>query len=274
MTPLPGWCVSTENAAWLAASASKPARPGLWRCIFSYQPRTYRHWVRSADLVTYEVVVRETDLYISTATDLSALAHELVQKYRAQLEGYIQRHPSFLHSFEPLEVASDAPPIVKEMAQAAKMARVGPMAAVAGAVAEFVGRGLEAFSPEVIIENGGDIYLKSLRKRVVGVYAGKSPLSGKLGLEIPAEDTPLGICTSSGTVSHSFSYGKADAVTVLALSASLADAAATAVGNAVVTAEDIPRGIKLARSIKGLSGVVIIKDERVGFWGRVNICPL
>ena len=93
-----------------------------------------------------------------------------------------------------------------------KFPGVGPMAAVAGAIAEFVGEELLAYSPEVIIENGGDIYIKSLKKRVVGIYAGNSPLTGKIGLEIEGKETPIGICTSSGTVGHSLSFGRADAV--------------------------------------------------------------
>ena len=117
---------------------------------------------------------------------------------------------------------------MKQMIEAGQKAGVGPMAAVAGAIAECVGRELLAFSPEIIIENGGDIYLKCLKKRVVGIFAGKSPLTGKIGLEIDAKDTPLGVCTSSGTVSHSLSFGKADAAVAIAPSATLADAAATA----------------------------------------------
>ncbi len=148
------------------------------------------------------------------------------------------------------------------------------MASVAGAMAEFVGSDLLPFSPEIIVENGGDIYLKSLKERVVGIYAGKSPLTGRIGLVVRAEDTPLGICTSSGTVGHSLSYGRADAVVVLAKSATLADAAATAIGNLIVQSDDIPKGIEFARGINGLSGVLIIKDDNLGLWGGVKLCQL
>jgi ApbE superfamily uncharacterized protein (UPF0280 family) len=137
-----------------------------------------------------------------------------------------------------------------------------------------VGTELLAFSPEVIVENGGDIYMKSLRKRLVGVYAGPSPLTGKIGLEINGADTPIGICTSSGTVGHSLSYGKADAVIVLSQSAILADAAATAIGNLIKQPADIPSGIELAKSIEGVAGVIIIKGDNTGLWGKVKICPM
>ena len=218
------------------------------------------------------MVVKETDLYIRATTNLKRRALRLVVKYRDALERYIERHPSFLTSLEPIAVGDDAPHIVTEMAEAATKAGVGPMASVAGAIAEFVGSQLLAFSPEIIIENGGDIYLRSLKKRLIGIYAGKSPLTGKLGLEIDGQDTPMGICTSSGTVGHSLSFGKADAVVVLSQSATLADAAATAIGNLIIQPSDIPGGIEFAQSIDGLKGVVIIKDDKVGLWGEVNIC--
>jgi ApbE superfamily uncharacterized protein (UPF0280 family) len=187
------------------------------------------------------------------------------------LKRYIERYPSFLTSLEPLHITANAPRIVKQMAESAEKAGVGPMASVAGAIAEFVGNELLAFSPEIIVENGGDIYLKSQRKRTVGVYAGKSPLTGKIALEIDGDDTPLGICTSSGTVGHSLSHGKADAVIVLSESATLADAAATAIGNSIIQPNDIPSGIELAKGIDGLRGLIIIKDDKVGLWGKVKI---
>jgi len=237
-----------------------------------YEPRTYRHWVKGKGLASFNVVVKETDLYIRASRNLKSKALKLVLKYRDTLERYIERHPSFLTSLDPLPVSDDAPHIVKSMLESARKAGVGPMASVAGAITEFVGTELLAFTPEVIVENGGDIFLKSLGKRIIGIYAGKSPLTGKIGLEIDGEDTPLGICTSSGTVGHSLSYGKTDAVIVLAQSATLADAAATAIGNLIKQPEDIPGGIELAKSIEGLKGLLIIKDDQVGLWGEVKIC--
>ena len=238
------------------------------------EPRTYRHWVNDKDLISFNVAVKETDLYIRASTNLRRKALRLVGKYRSMLERYIERHPSFLTSLQPVPTGEDASQIIKSMSRAAQMVGVGPMASVAGAMAEFVGSDLLPFSPEIIVENGGDIYLKSLKERVVGIYAGKSPLTGRIGLVVRAEDTPLGICTSSGTVGHSLSYGRADAVVVLAKSATLADAAATAIGNLIVQSDDIPKGIEFARGINGLSGVLIIKDDNLGLWGGVKLCQL
>ncbi len=237
-----------------------------------YEPRTYRHWVNYKDLVPFNIVVKETDLYICASTNLKRKAYRLVLKYRDKLEGYIGQYPTFLTSLEPFPVDGGAPSIVKAMAEATARVGVGPMASVAGAIAEFVGNELLAFSPEIIVENGGDIYLKSSEKRIVGIYAGKSPLTGKIGLEINGEDTPLGICTSSGTVGHSLSFGKADAVVVLSKSATLADAAATAIGNLIKQPSDIPNGIRFAKGIEGLRGLLIIKDDNMGLWGEVKIC--
>ena len=236
------------------------------------EPRTYRHWVEGRDLIPFSVVVKETDLYIRASSNLKRKAQKLVLKYRLMLEKYIEQSPTFLTSLEPLPVPKDAPLIVKQMAEAAQKAGVGPMASVAGAIAQFVGSELLGTSPEIIVENGGDIYLKSIEKRIVGIYAGKSPLTGKIGLEINGPETPLGICTSSGTVGHSLSFGKADAVIALSKSAILADAAATAIGNLINQPNDINRGIEFARGIEGLKGVVIIKDNGIGLWGEVKIC--
>lgn len=239
-----------------------------------YEPRTYRHWVKDEGLVSFSVVVKETDLYIRASSNLRRKAYKLVLKYRGMLEEYIKRDPAFLTSLEPLAVGEDAPLIVKEMVRATSRVGVGPMAAVAGAIAEFVGNELLDFSPEVIVENGGDIFLKSSRKRMIGIYASKSPLTGRIGLEISGEDAPLGICTSSGTVGPSLSYGKADAVIVLSPSTTLADAAATAIGNLIVQPDDIPNGVEMAKGIEGLKGVVIIQDDKMGLWGEVKICQM
>jgi ApbE superfamily uncharacterized protein (UPF0280 family) len=238
-----------------------------------YQPRSYRHWVKDKDLTSFKVVVKETDLHIRASSDLEPKALKLVTKYRGMLERYIEQHPSFLTSLEPIAAENNAPPIIAKMTEAAEKVRVGPMAAVAGAIAESVGSELLALSPEIIVENGGDIYLKTLKKRLIGIFAGKSPLSGKIALEINAEETPLGICTSSGTVGHSLSFGKADAAIVLSPSATLADAAATAIGNLIMQPDDIPLGIEFAQSIDGVRGVIIIKDDKMGVWGEVKVSP-
>ncbi|MCD5390721.1 UPF0280 family protein [candidate division NPL-UPA2 bacterium] len=237
-----------------------------------YQVRKYRSWIRDEGLLSFEVVERETGLYIRAESDLIAQASQSILKHRRVLEDYIRENSHFLHSLKPLPVSEDAPPIVMEMAQAARRTGVGPMATVAGVIAELVGKDLLRYSSEIIVENGGDIFLKTSRRRLIGIYAGSSPLTGKIALEIEPEDTPLGICCSSGRVGHSLSFGKADAVIALSGSTALADGAATAIGNVIKDGDDISRGLEMARGLDGLRGVAVIVGERMGAWGEVRMC--
>jgi ApbE superfamily uncharacterized protein (UPF0280 family) len=239
-----------------------------------HEPRFYRHWIKDSGLVSFNVVVEQTDLYIRSRRNLKDKALSSVLKHRGSIESYIGRHPLFLTTLQVYEAEAEAPAIVREMARVSQLTGVGPMAAVAGAIAEAVGRDLLAFSPEVIVENGGDIFLKISKKSLVGIYAGQSAFTKKIALEIMPGETPMGIGTSSGTVGHSLSLGSADAVIALSSSAALADAAATALGNIVKVADDISKATKKARSIEGLHGVVIIVGDKMGVWGRVRIVPL
>jgi ApbE superfamily uncharacterized protein (UPF0280 family) len=238
------------------------------------EPRFYRHWIKDSGLISFNVAVEQTDLYIRSQRNLKNKALDSVLKHRGSIEAYIGHHPLFLTTLDAYKAESEAPIIIKEMARASQLAGVGPMAAIAGAIAEAVGRDLLAFSPEVIVENGGDIFLKISEKKLVGIYAGQSFFTKKIALEIMPGETPLGIGTSSGRVGHSLSLGSADAVIGVSSSAALADAAATAIGNIVMAAEDIPKAIEQAQCIGGLSGVVIIIGDQMGMWGRVKIVPL
>jgi uncharacterized protein len=239
-----------------------------------YEERTYRGIVGASGLVSFTVVVKETDLFILADSDLSALAKEVVLRERHRLEGYIERHPEFLGSLAPVDAAQGAPDIVTRMTRAAVLAGVGPMAAVAGAFSEVVGEALLAGSGQVIVENGGDIYIRSDIKRTVAVYAGDSPLSGRVGIAVKPEDTPLGVCTSSGRVGHSLSLGRSHAACIVSASTPLADAAATAVGNLVKGPSDIGRAIEFAKGISGVAGALVIAGDRLGAWGNVELVSL
>jgi ApbE superfamily uncharacterized protein (UPF0280 family) len=148
------------------------------------------------------------------------------------------------------------------------------MAAVAGAMAEWVSKDLLKLSKEVIVENGGDIFLATSRERTVGIYAGDSPLSLKIGILVKPEETPLGICTSSGTVGPSLSFGRSDAVCILSKSSALADAAATSVGNVVKEKKDIELGLERGKEIEGILGILIIVGEKMGVWGNIKLTQL
>jgi len=234
----------------------------------------YRLGIKDTDLVSFNVVVEQTNLYIRAEHNLRDKALRSAIKHRRSLERYIEHHPLFLTTLEPYPVEQTAPAIIKEMAIASKIAGIGPMSAVAGAIAEAVGKDLLPFSPEIIVENGGDIFLKTSKKRVVGIYAGESSFTGKIALEINPRETPLGICTSSATIGHSLSLGYADAVVTLSPSTPLADAMATAIGNMVKSIDDIPETIEKAKDIQGLYGIIIIKDDKIGIWGKMKIVPV
>ncbi len=239
-----------------------------------FEARTYRERVHAGDLVSFTVVVKETDLFIMAGSDLSALALREVVKHRHQLESYIVRHPEFLRSLRPVKITSGAPEVVIRMGKASEAAGVGPMAAVAGTIAELVGEALMKESPEVIVENGGDIFIKTCKPRVVSIYAGDSPLSEKVGLSIRPDDTPLGVCTSSAKVGPSLSLGKAHAACVVSRSTALADAAATAVGNAAKGPGDIEAALAVAGGIPGVLGAVVVVGDRIGAWGQVELVKL
>ena len=236
-----------------------------------YQPRTYRANGASPDLKSWRVVLAETDLYIQAEVELRDLSRQSTREGRAQVEREIARCPEFLTSLQPLGAPEDAPPVVARMYAAAALARVGPMAAVAGAIAQYVGEQLEPRSPQVIVENGGDIYLQTQEEVRVGVFAGNSPLTYKVGLLLKPEQMPLGVCTSSGTVGHSLSFGKADAVCVLSKSSTLADAAATAIGNLVKAKEGIRTALEKGMTIEGVLGALIVMGEHFGVIGDIEL---
>ncbi|MDI6709344.1 MAG: UPF0280 family protein [Thermoanaerobacterales bacterium] len=241
--------------------------------------RAYRARFAGTNMTYFEVMVKETDLCIGVRRermtgDLPRRVETLVREARSTLEAYIAADPEFLHTLEPYPQQGGMPSLAREMAAAGAVAGVGPMAAVAGAFADLVGRYLARYSRDVIVENGGDVFLKATRRVTVGVYAGRSPFSERVGLEIPPEATPLGICTSSGTVGHSLSLGRADAVVILAETAALADAVATAAANRVRSAADLQGAVEFALGLTGIYGAVAIKDDRLAASGAVKLVPL
>ena len=237
----------------------------------TYQKRFYRELTKDNDLFGQQVVVKETDLFIFAEKDIRFIAGEIVKKYRAQIEDYIKKRPEFMTSLEPIEQDLLAQDIIKEMIRTTAFAGVGPMASVAGALSEFSGNELLAHSRQVIIENGGDIFIKSDKIRTIAIYAGDSPLSNKIFIKIKPEETPIGICTSSGTVGHSLSFGKADACVIIAKSAILADAVATASCNRIKEKKDIASSLEFALSIKGVKGAVAILGKDLGSIGDIEL---
>ncbi|MBE0475664.1 MAG: UPF0280 family protein [Coriobacteriia bacterium] len=240
----------------------------------AYEPRTYRRTVDPAGLACFEVAIRETDLQVCAVRDLTNETEDLVVRARWDIEQFILAHPRFRESYAPYDVPAGAPEIVRRMSRAGFKASVGPMAAVAGAIAEYVARGLSSISPEVVVENGGDIYLIGGTDRTVALHAGRSPVTGKVGIRVPGGLQPVAVCTSSGSVGHSESYGSADAVTVLARDGALADAVATALANRVREPGDIEAAVEAAKNVTGVLGVLATVGGHIGAWGNVHLTSL
>ena len=234
----------------------------------------YRKRVHSNDLISFRVLIKETDLLISSNRDLSKQTKDRLHNYRSQLEDYIRSKSSFLSTLLPYPEDPFAPVIIREMILATRMFGVGPMAAVAGTIAQFVGMDLLKYTEEVIVENGGDIFLKTRRPVTVSIFAGNSQLSNKLGLIIHPEQMPTGICTSSATVGHSLSLGISDAVCIVANKASIADAAATALGNRITTKFRLEREIDSIRESKDIKGGVVIIGKTMASWGEIELTKI
>lgn len=236
-----------------------------------YVERWYRRYMRAGDLVSFSVKVKESDLVIFAEKDLKAQAEARLLKERANLEAYIRYHPRFAMSLVPLTVPSFAPPICRRMSWAAQEAGVGPMAAVAGAINEALAEELLPLSSELIIENGGDLLVASSRERTVAIYAGEdSPFSFRVGIRLPG-GAIWGVATSSGKVGPSLSFGRADAVVVVAASSALADAWATSLANRVRERRDVHEVLRLARRIPSLEGVVVVFEDLLGVEGKITL---
>ena len=236
--------------------------------------RSYRKTMKPKGLVFFEVKVKQTDLWISADKDLSDEARDTVFEIRAQLETYISRYPDFRSTLLPWPDDPFAPPMVREMIQASQELSVGPMACVAGAIAQRVGESLLRRSAEVVVENGGDIYANLQRDLVVALFPGTRHPMDKVGLKIAHHLMPLGICSSSATIGHSYSQGSADLVTVLAPSACYADGAATAICNMVRSSKDLGLLSQVVERFKEIIGVVAIVGKAMACWGQIKLIEL
>lgn len=235
---------------------------------------TYRNRVHARGLISFRVLIKQTDLLVSSSGNLRTHTKDRVHNYRTQLEDYIALHADFLSTLLPYPEDPFAPEIVREMISAGRAFGVGPMAAVAGTIAQFVGSDLLEHSNEVIVENGGDIFVKTKRPVTVSVFAGSSELSNQLGLILHPEEMPAGICTSSATVGHSLSFGIADAVCILARSASIADAAATALGNRITDRGKLAMATEAMRESRDIKGGVVIVGSTMTTWGEIKLTKI
>ena len=234
----------------------------------------YRRGVHPKDLISFRVLIKETDLLVSASKDLSKQTRYRVHHYRRQLEDYIKSKPDFLSTLFPYPEDPFAPEIIREMISATKIFDIGPMAAVAGTIAQLIGRDLLKHTEELIVENGGDIFLKAKRPITVSIFAGSSKFNDKLGVVIYPEQMPTGICTSSATVGHSLSLGTADSVCIVANKASIADAAATALGNRITDRFKLKKEIESMRESKNVKGGVVIIGKTMASWGEIELTKI
>jgi ApbE superfamily uncharacterized protein (UPF0280 family) len=218
---------------------------------------------------TYRTFTHKEAVFRICCDQFDAVIAEIIRQ-RQILEDYIAGHPEFRVSFEPLEVHADAPEIAMRMARAARLVGVGPMAAVAGAMAQCAAAAaIETGAKEAIVENGGDIYLRAVEPVLIALVAGTAELTNQLAFSLQPNDTPISICSSSGKMGHSKSLGQCNLATVVAPDAALADAAATQAANLVGTADDVDLALERIAAIEGIDGVMIVKDDRVGLTGEL-----
>jgi uncharacterized protein len=243
-----------------------------------YEPRTYRKTFNPDRFASFEIQYLETDLWIgvdhpSFHKEIAELAQHEIVKLRTQLDHYIGKHPEFRTSFLPVHAAPGSSETIREMCAAGFRTHTGPMASVAGMFAYHAGEKIKDHFPvkELVIENGGDYFIFLKEDLLITIYAGNSPLSEKIGILVPAHETPCGICTSSGTVGPSFSFGKADAVMVTCYSPVMADAWATALANRVKSPADIETVLKYSEQFPEILSLVIICEDKTGIRGNFEV---
>ncbi|MGL4606555.1 MAG: UPF0280 family protein [Eubacteriaceae bacterium] len=217
----------------------------------------------------------ETDLFIGVEKSaMNPFLKEVILKNVLQLRqcimDYNQKVNDFITSLTPLPMDVTAPPIVQEMLKAGLATGIGPMGGVAGGISKFVGEMIHPFSKELIVENGGDLLIKTKQERRIGIHTGSENFKD-LGIIIHPMKEPLGVCTSSGTMGHSLSFGKAETVTVISKNPTLADTGATALCNRIKTKDDIEKGIQWIKGIPEVMGALIIIEDQLGAWGEIEL---
>ncbi len=243
-----------------------------------YKNRTYREHFRKGRWTSFILKHKKTDVWIgidkeSYQPDMPEFCSTLLQELHCSMENYLRKDPNYLTALVPYDAKDNAPEIFRQMSSIARKTNIGPMSAVAGAVAHYIVTSLKKQYQfrEAIIENGGDIYADIQEDIDISVFAGTSPLSEKVGLHINAQQAPLGICTSSGTVGPSLSFGKADAVMIICQDVLLADSFATKFANFVQKPEDINPVLEKISKFSEILSAMIIKDDKMGVIGKFEM---
>lgn len=235
-----------------------------------YEERFYRNQIFSK--FKLEVSFKESDLLICTDKRIDrGLAENVLIKYYRQIEEYVKANPSFLNSLFPLEINMGAPEIVKRMGEVSHLTGIGPFSSVAGAVAFYVGKDLLPFCEEIVIENGGDIFLRINEDKRLGVYLGDRFKIKNVTLKIKKRNCPFGIASSSSVIGHSLNFGRADLVTVIAKNVIIADGFATSLSNRIKKIKDINEIFKEAKDISEIEGLFVAFEDKLFLWGDLMI---
>jgi len=232
--------------------------------------RTYRENFNLYGFESWETTYKNTNLFVKACKDLRFETFELVKKLWSNLLAYIEKNRDFLTSLEPIKQDKKAPKIAKKMIEASRRADVGPMAAVAGAIAEEVGYLILSKCDECVVENGGDVFLKLNSEPVIGVYTQNPYFKDNLSIKINISQNPVGICSSSAKIGPSLSLGRADLSVIIDKNTAFADALATKTANMIKSEGDINKAIEFAQS-KDVEGCLFIKDKKIGIWGKIEL---
>jgi ApbE superfamily uncharacterized protein (UPF0280 family) len=231
----------------------------------------YRNKISAEGRYSFRVDYKYSGLYIMCDRDISRELEESVLSFYRDIEMTIAGQPDFEKSLVPIKARKDLPLIIKDMCSAGGIFNVGPMASVAGALCDHLAKNLSGRCSFLMVENGGDVYIKSSSPFELGIFTKNISFKDKLTLLIEARQTPCGICSSSGNFGHSLSLGKSDLVTVLSKTATIADAAATAIANTIISEEDIDKAITRFKEYEEIEGLIIIKNKRIGLWGKFQL---
>ncbi len=268
-----------------SAEATQPAaQDGAFKSILSAPSlkqahilKDYRSFAQSESLVRLSLRHKYSDLLIAVDREswdprIPTLAAQALLEAYTRLEGY--KHPEWFSSFSPIAAFPDAPALVHRMSQASEEAGVGPMASVAGAVADLVlERICASFAlRHCAVENGGDCAVLCRDPSLIALGAGDSPFSGRLAVELPAGR--WGVATSSGTTGHSVNFGKADACTIVAQSGAEADAWATRCSNAIKDTRGMEAASKLTVGRESIAAFFACAGETMYYRGTLPLVPI
>lgn len=243
-----------------------------------FEQKTYRNTFSKERFQSFVITYKEADLWVGIDPDsfkeeMKEMALSKLKASWDELEAYVTVDPFFKKSLKPCPVQETAPILAKQMATAGEKAGVGPWASLKGMLCEQVGMSLlENFSiSEMVIENGGKLFVSLQNPLIVSIFAGDSPLSGMVGLEINAEQTPLGVCTSSETERTPMNFGKADAVIVASKNTMMADAFTTVLGNLIKKPGDVEKVLTRADNIPEISAAVLVCEDQIGIRGEFEL---